>query len=327
MSLLTPVSWTARALRPYATSILLLAVGWCLVGCRDAKTADVAETVGPADAVASLAPTTGETLLRGITEAERTRVFSGYKTAVYGADERGRRTRMHVARLADGRMVLEWEQGGETARRWVVRHRHRWIDEPSLLLENYDVVLSDEAEDDVAWRPVTRVELRPRRAGRPSMTLLVDAETQLVLGERLRGHDGVQRFSWRFDTIDYEPPTLDVDEAEIVAAPDRIDASPDDCAWSVLTASKTPAGFRRVGCQRGDDDSLVEYWSDGLAAFVLRQRPATELSDARDGELERRECSGRASVTGTVAGVDVTLLGNVPVDELEAVAASLRVRP
>lgn len=269
----------------------------------------------------------GAALLREITQAERTLVYSGYKTAVHGNDGGGRRTRMLVSRLEDGRMVLAWERDGTTSRRWVVRSRHRWIQDPSLLLLNYEVVATGEAADDVAWRPVERVELRPRRPGRPSLELRVDVETRLVLGERLLDHDGVQRFAWQFDTLDYEPLALDVDEAEIVAAPGADDADPADCDWEVLTAAVPPAGFERVGCRRGDDGSLAEYWSDGLAAFVLRQRPSADPAGVHEGALERRECSGRASVSGVVEGVEFTILGNVPVDELEAVAEGLRVLP
>jgi negative regulator of sigma E activity len=280
--------------------------------------------VSPPDTAAAA----GSELLDPILEAERSLAYSGYKTAVHGEQGAGRRTRMQVSRLEDGRMVLEWEQGGETGRRWVVRARHRWIDDPALLLANYDVeVVPGEADRDVAWRAVQQLELRPRHPGRPSMTLLVDAETRLVLAERLRDHDGVERFAWQFDTIDYEPVPLDGDEAEIVAAPEHDEADPCECDWAVLAPAELPAGFERVGCRKDADGALVEYFSDGLAAFAFRQRPAEDLGGPHDGELERRSCSGRSSVSGVIEGIEVLLLGNLPVDDLEAVAASLRVAP
>ncbi len=283
-------------------------------------------------AAAAAAEAEARRIIDAITLAERTRVYSGYKSALHGEDGRGRRTRMRVQRRADGRMVLEWDAGGTTTRRWVVRSRHRWIDDPSLLLENYDVVLPGDEVEDVAWRAVERVELRPRHPGRPSLTLLVDTETRLVLAEQLRDHDGVQRFAWRFDTIDFDPEPEAFADAEVVAAPSCIETDSPTAdgaapAQPALSLGAPPAGFTRVARQRAQDGTLTEYWSDGLAAFVFRQTPAADLTGSDEGDFETRACSGRASVSGTVEGVAVELLGNLPTSELEAVAASLCVGP
>lgn len=278
----------------------------------------------PATAVAEPA---GEHLLSAVTAAERALVYSGYKTAVHGEDGQGRRTRMRVSRLADGRMVLAWERDGASGKRWIVRARHRWIEDPSLLLRNYEVAIAEEPENDVAWRAVQRVELRPRRGGRPSMTLLVDAETHLVLAERLRDHDGVQRFAWQFDAIDYVSEDAAVDEAEVVAAPERDEVRPGDADAPLLVLGSPPSGFERIASRRSEDGGVVEYWSDGLAAFAFRQTPSRTLAGPDDGALTVRSCSGRSSVTGTVEGVEIRLLGSLPAEELEAAAASLRLRP
>ncbi len=268
-------------------------------------------------------------LIARIAAAEHGTVFAGYKTTFSGPDGEGRRTRMRVARHPTGRTFLEWESGGRSGRQWVYRSRHRWIDDPSLLLESYDVVPAAEADECVAWRTARRVEIVPRRPDRPSMSLLVDEATSLVLGETIRDSDGVQRFSWRFDTIEFDPAELpgDADEAEPVAAPEDTSVVLAD-GWQRLDVVAVPEGFREVASEPLPRGGERVYYSDGLAAFSVLQRPASGLAAGSEGEVVRQSCAGRARVTGTFGGVEVEVSGLLlPVAELELVVTGLHSRP
>ncbi len=290
----------------------------------------------PASAAQAASDPVGPATLERIVRAERELAYRGYKTAYHGADASGRRTRMRIVRRAGGPSIIEWDADGATQRRWIYRSRQRWIDEPALLLENYSVELAAEAPEAasrVAWRPARRIEIRPRRPGRPSMTLLVDAETWLVLGETLHDADGVTRFAWSFDTLEYGPdePTADAEDAEHVEPALRAGRpTPADAALPrLLTLEAPPEGFRHVGWCVDPAGGVREYWSDGLAAFAVRQRTPPEGATATDtdGRLARRECGGRVSLSGLVGGIDVELQGNLAPDELAAVAQALRVAP
>ncbi len=299
-----------------------------------------------------------------IAKAERETVFSGWKTATSGP-EGGRQTRMKVARLADGRTYMAWEQEGRQAMRWVYRSRHRWIDDPSLLAANYEVVDVSDDEAPIAWRPVRRLEVRSRNAGRPSMTLIVDRDTWLVLGEEIRDFEGVRRFAWHFDTIEFDPAEVPgewpaaksvvVTEdgrtngsagsgdpvasrasgssgkpgSEIAADADAGADAADSPAPRALHADALPEGFVLVDRKPAHDGGVAAYYSDGLAAFVIRQRavPITSAPARREGELSRQACSGRSEVSAVFEGIEVSILGNLPLPELEAIAASLRVGP
>ena len=88
-------------------------------------------------------------------------------------------------------------------RRWNAECRHEWVRRPDLLLSNYRVTLDDQPSPPVAWRETRRVRFEGRRPGRPSLELLVDAETWLVLAETGRAFDGREWLRARFETITY----------------------------------------------------------------------------------------------------------------------------
>jgi hypothetical protein len=278
-----------------------------------------------------------------IARAERETVFSGWKTATLGP-EGGRQTRMKVSRLAGGRTYMVWDEQGRTDMRWVYRSRNRWIDDPSLLATNYEAVEVENADATVAWRDTRTFEVRSRRTGRPSMTLVVDSERWLVLSEVLRDFEGEQTFEWHFDTVEFDPAEapeewpegsgLPVEDAGMsgsgISGSGTVNEP--EVAVGALQPETLPTGFVHLGRRAIGDDGVADDYSDGLAAFVIRQRPASLAEaplagGAAEGELSCNTWSGRSAVSGTFAGTEVSIHGNLPLEELEALAASLRVGP
>lgn len=262
-------------------------------------------------------------LLRRAVEAERTCVYAGYKRNIHGEEGEGRATRMKVSRTASGRTLLEWDGNGGPARRWVYSNRAAWMQDPDLLLRNYTAELDPSDGPAIAWRDTRRLTLRSTRPGRPSLELLLDKETSVVLREQMRDFEGKLWLTNVFDTIDYDAPPAADDEsaAERLGDPRTADA---DVPPMPLQVTWTPEGFVRVGRSRTPRGATREDWTDGLAAFSVTLRTLEAGAEGhRDGELQRRACSGRASVSGTFGGVEVGVVGNLPVADLEAVVRSL----
>lgn len=276
----------------------------------------------PGGAEAPVAPATeasspeGRAALERIVAAERSCVYSGYIRTIHGEPGEGRATRMRVSRSGTGRSVLEWEAGASGGRCFEYASRFAWLDDPELLLANYRVSLAADAGPAVAWRETRRVSVTPRRDGRPSLELLVDAETWLVLRSDLRDFEGRIWLTTLFETLDYAADEPTPGGAERVTAPAAAAGRP-----LPLAVIRPLPGFVRVASEERPDGSVREDWSDGLAAFSLVQRAQPAASGA--GELVRRTSAGRASVSGVFDGVLVTVTGNLPASDLEAVVGSL----
>jgi hypothetical protein len=264
-----------------------------------------------------------EVLLRRAVEAERTCVYSGYKRTIHGEEGEGRATRMKVSRTSSGRTLLEWDGCGGPARRWVYSNRAAWMEDTDLLLRNYTATLDAADGPAIAWRDTRRLTLRSARPDRPSLELLVDKETWVVLREQIRDLEGRLWLTNVFDTIDYRSLPASGDESAAEPLGDerttdaRLPAMPLSVTW-------TPEGFQRAGRTRAQRGGTREDWTDGLAAFsVILLAGQAGSESGRDGELQRRTCSGRASVSGLFGGVEVTVVGNLPVSDLESVVRSL----
>jgi hypothetical protein len=268
----------------------------------------------------------GAAALRAVVDAERSLVYTGYKRTVHGEEGDGRATRMKVSRSASGRTLLEWgEDDGRPARRWEYRNKSRfaWIDDPELLLRNYTVEVDPADGPAVAWRDTRHLTVRGKRPGRPSLDLLVDKETSLVLREQIRNADGKLWLTNVFDTIEYRAPDTPAG-GDAPAEPLSQPAEPAAAASLPLRVTSAPEGFVRAGTDASQCGGLREDWTDGLAAFsVIEKKADPAAGPAKEGELQRRACSGRAAVSGRFSGIDVTIAGNLPAAELESVARGL----
>lgn len=262
----------------------------------------------------------GTAVLQRVLDAERTVAFTGYKRTIQGVEGEGRATRMKVSRDETGRTCLEWDPEDAEPRRWRYAQRRGWAASPELLLRNHTVTLDPAPGPDVAWRDTAHLTIKSRTAGRPSVDLLVDASTWVVLREEFRDCDGNVWLTNVFDSIEYGTPETPPTAAETLsdAAPARTDAP------LPLAVTAVPAGFVSVGRSEVEGGGVREDWSDGLAAFSVVQRPLSKQGEAQPaGRIARRACSGRASITGIFGDVEVTVYGTLPVAEIEAVVRSL----
>jgi len=278
------------------------------------------------DAPQTVPADSGAEALRAVVAAEKSLVYTGYKRTIHGEEGVGRATRMKVSRSAAGRTLLEWgDEGGQPARRWAYKSRFAWLDDPALLLRNYTVEVDPADGPAVAWRDTRHLKIRSRRPGRPSLDLLVDKETSLVLREEMRDFDGKLWLTNVFDTIDYRAPD-ETAAGEPPAEPLAESGSADRSAAMPLRVTAPPDGFVRTGGVRSECGGVREDWTDGLAAFSVIERTAEPAAaGVTEGELQRRACSGRATVSGRFSGVDVTIAGNLPAAELETVVRGLAV--
>jgi len=267
----------------------------------------------------------GADALRAVVAAEKSLVYTGYKRTIHGEEGVGRATRMKVSRSAAGRTLLEWgDESGQPARRWAYKSRFAWLDDPALLLRNYTVEVDPVDGPAVAWRDTRHLTIRARRPGRPSLDLLVDKETSLVLREQVRNSDGKLWLTNVFDTIDYRAPDEAADDRS--AEPLAESAAADRSAQLPLRVTAPPDGFVRTGGVRSECGGLREDWTDGLAAFSVIERTAEPAAPGvTEGEVQRQVCPGRATFSGRFSGVNVTVAGNLPAAELEAVVRGLAV--
>jgi len=321
----------APARRPVPATVLpaivlgagLLFGSASLSGCSD----DVAQPRG--DDVSGLPapdPTAAE-LIGRIIDAETKLAFAGWKTAHQGPHGSSRTSRVHVHRTPGGLALVTWEGEGERHQRWNYRQRHRWLESPALLLANYTVERDREPGPRIAWRDTVTIHIRGRSPHRPSLEIQADAETWLPLAETQRDHEGQVSFAWAYESVEFDPAP----PANAPARPETV-ATPDDedwgaCSFDALVAANVPDGFRRVACRLLDCGAQREFWSDGLAAFSVRQRPAKAEDTLAAGALERRTGSGRAHVRGHVGGMIVEVAGSLRVEDLESVVRGLGSRP
>jgi len=271
--------------------------------------------------------------LERIVRAETTLAYHGYRTITHGARGESRETRLRVASDGAGRTLLEWagNDASET-RRWTVDHRFAWVRRPELLLRNYHVRADSASSDPVAWRETRRVEIVGRRPGRPSLELMTDAETGLVLAEMNRDAAGREWRSARFESVEFGAPP----PADTLPAPEALSAdealSPVPADWAPLQVRGVPDGFERISSGVSSCGAWREDWSDGLAGFsVLQSRGVDSRRDPadeeREGDVRRRRWLGGASLTARRGGIDVTVYGSVADDELLVIVRGLAPPP
>lgn len=343
----------SRRSRHAAASIALVAT--LAVACADGD-GDPRPAARSPDAGADVAaPTPAErACIERLAQAEGTVESTGWKTVVQGPPGSSRETRLRVTRWADGRTRLAWEGSGDGASlRWDSRGRAPWAQRVDLVLRNYRVVEDERPGPTVAWRATRRVRFLPRRADRPSLELLADAETGLVLAETHRSASGEEFFASRYESIEFGPPpetaTADGDGAAHAAAaaevvprgrePGRAESAP----WTPLRVATLPGGFVPVGDAPGapgvrgagvpgGDDVRREDFTDGVAVLSVVQRPARTSGPPPDapppgGDCRRRAWRGGGSLEGVVLGVEVRISGTLPPPVLQTVLAGLERPP
>lgn len=265
-------------------------------------------------------------LLDRIVRAERSVAYHGVRTTVYGPEGGSRATRLRIVHTAEGRTFMEWTpaRGDATpdrpSRSWSTESRFAWADHPALLLRNYRVVLLPDDPPPVAWRPSRLVRITGRSPGRPSLDLVVDAETWVVLADTWRTPDGASWLRGRFDAIEFGlPPEVPPERpSESIVAGDSV--PPADS--TVLQVGLPLAGFERVRARTTPCGQWAEEFSDGLAAFSVRQSLAGP-SDPVAGEIRRKRWLGGGALSARIGVTAVVVDGALPDDDLQRVLGAL----
>jgi hypothetical protein len=285
-------------------------------------------------------------MIRNIRLAERVHAYRGTKEVVFGTHQVKKReyivTHFRGDDSSPGPTLMERgaDQGGRgrgergaegRPRRWVEwgsRHDY-WLRDADRLLTNYTIERDGPRE--VAGRTGSRYVVRSRLADekRPTLELVVDDETGLLLSYRQVNWQGSATLTSSFTTLVIDPdvmperPVRDVKAGAEAATTDASSAP----SFSLLTPQFLPAGFRARGEGRRSGRNGTGWktiYSDGLTWFEIRQWPAKE--GAEEGVLKRSVRGSHVWMRMTHAGVSISLYGGLAPEELERVVRSLKPR-
>jgi hypothetical protein len=250
----------------------------------------------------------GADVLARIVRAESETEYSGWRSVVGGPDRGTREARFFVARYAGGRTLVRWDgspEQGTPAKTWTYRHRFAWVRLPATFLANYDVTRDPVPSDPVAWRTTERVRVRPKRAGRPALDLLIDRETGLVLAETYLDAVGevVRRHAFASLRLGTPEEPIPADLPEALPCTDPAATGCEQPPLGTLRVTALPAGFVRASAERLPDGSWVDGFSDGLAALTVAQigcdqvpAPGAEGAGCGPGEVVRTRWPGGLSL-------------------------------
>ncbi|VAW79370.1 Sigma factor RpoE negative regulatory protein RseB precursor [hydrothermal vent metagenome] len=192
-------------------------------------------------------------------------------------------------------------------------------------------------EDRVAGLACRVIEVKPRDNFRYGRRLCVHSDSQLLLRSELTGPDGKPVEQMMFTSVSFpegisdEQLLPDLNGADYTwklepeaNSPEPGNDSPDS-TWKVL---RVPDGFMLTDHswhQLSAEDPGVEHWmySDGLASVSVYIEKAPEGQDSYQGVTHR----GALNAYGTmVEGYYVTVVGEVPMNTVELIGNSVRVR-
>lgn len=251
--------------------------------------------------------------------AERDLSYEGMKQLVYGEGRQTRQQFLFVDHDGPGSTFVE-AAGVPVgrARRWKQRGSpFYWLANRQLLLRNYRVV--ETGTERVCDRDGVALELRSVHEGRPSMHMVVDEETGLLLSADSFDYRGRLTFHSAFTTLIVEGASSAVPVAE--ESPVHAEgwearsrgrgAKPPVLPFEPLEPKLLPAGFERRG-----DYSLKQWtpglqtvYSDGLTWITFRQTNAP--SGAEEMVVHQLQRGLRTSLRLVYRGVQVCLEGQL----------------
>lgn len=217
--------------------------------------------------------------------------------------------------------------------------RSTWpINEIDLLQQNYRIAVSP--GEPYLGRSTLSIAVTPKYRGRPSVRVLVDRETKLLL--RMRKDlpaVGAKEIN-QFTEITFQAGDVAAFDSAWAATPAKAGAKRRDVSYSdlasllaareepVLVPQKLPAGFRLRSVRsyiRHDRPHLHFIYSDGLAFVSLFESYASPRNKSGDQRSSRKR--GRASpfsiVRGRMEGIGYSLVSEIQKAELEEMASSL----
>jgi hypothetical protein len=252
--------------------------------------------------------------LEGMFEAERLYAYEGLKEVVSPVGESLVSKWYVVTRRPGGPLKMapmgEPEGRGRTRRIWgSLLH---WFKDTRLLLENYEIREAGRAQ--LAGREGFVLEIVPRHPKRPSLRLVADEETGLLLSLERRNYLGELVFSSRFVTLLL---TRVEREGERRRGPRRWTGPRAPAArprpFEPLVARRLPAGFVEKRAWRFGGLHRTLY-SDGLVWIELSQWRARP--DAEEQVVRRTQAGDRTTLKMTYRGIGLKLVGSLDPDEL-----------
>lgn len=268
--------------------------------------------------------------LERVAAAEKAYSFEGVREV--SSQCRGHsRTKWYFDTHHPGRATVSVSTGTPTGR----QRRHRgflprlfWLKDRDVLLRNYRVAIV--GREEVAERAGVVLEIRAVTSGRPSVRMIADEETGLLLGMERRDYRGEVIYRSKFTTLLIDTAE-EQDEADDRGGHRRWsppwggkrghrDSSGAD--FMPLVARYLPEGFQRkmkpwsrTGSRR------FELFSDGLCWLSMSQRAAPEGAEER--VVEQRQWGDRVVLEMVHRGVKVKVTGGLDPEELLEMIRSL----
>jgi len=265
-------------------------------------------------------------------EAEKTVSYEGMRDLVWSRESGERRSFFFAQHYAGGPTLVQ--STGHPGRRrmlrpWVLRHGILyWLADRELLLENY--LITEKGRRTVFDREGVVLEITSRYAGRPSIEIVVDTETNILLAADYRDYRGktTLRSGFRTLLIDPELPARSPSQGRQRQSSDvekwkqsRSQGVP----FAVLEPQFLPDGFVRKSCWKSRRSArLNTMYSDGFAWIQISLAVADPGSPER--VVKQSRCGSRTSMNMVLNGVSVRLVGHLEPEILLKVLGSLAVR-
>jgi negative regulator of sigma E activity len=204
------------------------------------------------------------------------------------------------------------------------------------LLQNYRV--RREGDDMVAGRRVVQLAIEPRHPGNPSKRVWIDPSCRMTLREEVRDYQGRLLASSIFEQFElvrelssglFEPPTTAATRAAAPAPP-----------FPPLRPRYLPPGYQEVrqsGLRRGPSEGVYVRYTDGLGTISLFQFRGQPAPNGPNDPRERRERGGpwgrsnrvnsQHRLSRQIGDLYCTVMGDIALDELQRLLASLPTRP
>lgn len=214
---------------------------------------------------------------------------------------------------------------------WVERFgRLYWLADKELLLKNY--IVTEKGRRTISEREGIVLDVSSRHKGRPSIEVVVDAETNLLLAAEFRNYRGQAAFRSELQSLLLDPdlpvrePTRGWKGQRRTGDVERVKGGAGEApSFTVLEPQFLPVGFvRKSSWKSRRSDRLNLMYSDGLTWIHLSLAKAEP--GATERVVEQTRCGSRTTMQMAVYGVSVRLVGRLDPAVLLKVLGSLKGR-
>ena len=293
-----------------AAAVLILLTG---LGCE-------IETTSAASAV---------DLLHRMLAAEKSVEYEGMRDLVRFYESGERRSFFFVQHYKNGPTLVERTgRPGGRSRRWVERFgRLYWLADKELLLKNYIVV--EKGRRTVSERDGIVLEITSRHEGRPSIEIVVDVESNLLLAAEFRSYLGRISFRSEFRTLLIDPglpprsPQRKWDGQRRSSDVEKMkDNGEQAIPFAMIEPQYLPEGFVRKSRWKSRRSPRVNtMYSDGLSWIQISLSPAEPGSPER--VVKQTCCGSRTTMKMVLDGISIRLVGRLDPSVLLKVLGSL----